>query len=140
VVSLKRSALVFLSILSLSSVVHAEPVPPAILKGIKPLTIKSVDLSSGVLRVVMSRPMVSLDMYHAVAITGACWQLIGNPKGWGNARIDRIEVLNDIATQGFALEDARKTCTALGPLHSGQERKYVEKHTIPCVVGSCRRR
>ena len=129
-ISLKHVALVFLGLFFLAQIVCAEPVPPAIQKAIKPLAIQSVDLSSGVLRVVMSRPLVTLDMYHAVAIVGGCYSLFGNPKAWGNAKINRIEVLNDIAAQGYALDDASHSCKALGSLTQEQERKYIADHTL----------
>lgn len=136
----KRSAVIFLSFLTLASAAYADTVPPAILKAIKPLNTKSVELSSGVLRVVMGNPMVSIDMYRSVSITGVCFSLIGDRKSWGNSRIDRIEVLNDIGKQGYALEEARKTCGALGALTADQEKKYVADHTIECIAGDCRRR
>lgn len=132
----------FLSFLTLSAAVYADPVPPAIVKALKPFTIKSAELSSGVLRVVMDRPMVSVDMYRAAGIRGACHSLIGNPKAWGKAKIERIEVLNDIAAQGYALEDAAQICTAIadGKLTADQEEKRIADTTVGCIAGNCSRR
>lgn len=83
--------------------------------------------------------MVSDFMYHSVAINGICTALFGEPNGWGNARIDRIEVLNDIGAQGFALLDAKATCGRVGKLADVESKQAVAAQTVSCISGSCKR-
>lgn len=87
----------------------------------------------------MKRPIVSDSMYHSVAINGICTALFGEPNGWGNARIDRIEVLNDIGAQGFALLNAKTTCDSVGKLADVESKKLVAVQTVNCISGSCKR-
>lgn len=137
--SLKLLSFAWIVALGIVSPARADSVPPTILKHIKPFQIDSVGLASGTLRVVMKRPMVSDFMYHSVAINGICTALFGEPNGWGNARIDRIEVLNDIGAQGFALLDAKTTCGRVGKLADVESKQAVAAQTVSCISGSCKR-
>jgi len=125
--------------LGIASPARADSVPPTILKYTKSFQTHSIALSAGTLRVVMKRPMVSDLMYRSVAVNGICQALIGEPNGWGSAKVDRIEVLNDIAAQGYALLDARATCQRIGSLTDVEVKKLVTAQTVNCVSGSCKR-
>lgn len=137
--SLKKFPFFCLLILGFSSIARADSIPPSVLKWIKPFQTQSIELSSGVLRVVMNRETVSDSMYHSVAIDGVCTALFGEAKGWGNARIDRIEVLNSVSAQGYALLDAKNTCRRVGDLNTVEVKKVVAAQTVSCDSGHCRR-
>ena len=137
--SLKRSFLGLVVAGSLVPTAQADPVPPTILKWVKPYQTHSVELSSGVLRVTMARTMVSDDMYRAVAINGVCSALFGEAKGWGSAKIERIEVLNNLAAQGYALLDAKNSCQRIGASNDAEAKKVVAAQTVNCRAGNCRR-
>lgn len=137
--SLKKLPFFCLIFLGFSVTARADSIPPSVQKWIKPFQTQSVELSSGVLRVVMNREMVSDSMYHSVAVDGVCTALFGEAKGWGNARIDRIEVMNRISAQGYALLDAKNTCQRVGDLNAVEAKKLVAAQTVRCVSGHCRR-
>lgn len=130
----KKLLCVCLTVLGFSSTARADAIPQSILKWVKPFQTQSVELSSGVLRVVMKRSMVSDSMYHSVAVNGVCTALFAEANGWGNARIDRIEVVNDISAQGFALLHAKSTCRRVGELNAEAAKNVVVAQTVSCVA------
>lgn len=82
--------------------------------------------------------MVNWETYWAVSVVGVCSTLFDDKKI--AARITKIEVLNDIDAQGYALEDAGKSCLAIAPMYSDQTKKYIAEHTVTCIAGNCRKR
>lgn len=87
----------------------------------------------------MKRSMVSDSMYHSVAVSGVCTALFAEANGWANAKIERIEVVNDISAQGYALLDAKSTCRRIGNLNVEETKKLVSAQTVACIAGHCRR-
>jgi hypothetical protein len=123
---------------------HAGEIPPALQKSLKPYSIGSAVLDRGALKITMSRPVVTRTMYASVVAMGACSPLWSDArKGWGGAKIDRIEVKNAAGAQGYAFRGGRKECVELGGVSGGdtEVRKYVDAHTWICVAGAeCRPR
>lgn len=116
---------------------HADKVPASIQKSLKPFSIKYIDFSSGVLRVVMDSPIVGLSMYRAVGVNAACDALFTDKKS--AARISKIEVLNSIAKQGYALDGGGKTCDIYNSAIGDIADKYIADHTVSCIAGYCRK-
>ena len=45
----------------------------------------------------------------------------------GNARIERIEIVNDIGQQGYALPGGRAACRKLNAMNSDEAVAYIER-------------
>lgn len=134
----------FLLILSLtfSTFCWGDSIPPKLVELIKVYQTEGYGLSEGVLKVKLKKPIISNDTYRGF-ITGACTPLLLSKKGdgWGNARINRIEIVNEAGGQGFAFPDARKSCVEYGDINGYEENAFFTKKTWVCVAGNpCRPR
>ena len=122
----------------------ADNIPSELRKSVYHFDLLDATLSDGALRLVVNRPVVNQDVYKSMIRLGACHPLwaIG-PKGWGRAKIDRIEVVNSIQHQGLAFVGGRKSCAELGKINDvgNTKRDYFAAHTWVCVAGApCRER
>lgn len=142
---MKASWIVGVVALLASAPALADQMPSALIKTIKIFTIEESHLSDGVLRVRYRIPVVRMEIFRTF-VEAACRPLAmsvsGDRSGWGNARIDRIEVINQIGAQGFAFVGGRKSCAEL--VHfagAGANDAAFSKHTWLCVAGNpCRPR
>lgn len=97
-------------------------------------------LENGAFRIIMDRVTVNHEIFYA-AIEATCGAIWLDPKrGWGNAKVDRIEVVNRTQGQGFAIVNARKSCDEFGVFKGDTEKLIVSKAWV-CVAGfPCRAR
>lgn len=126
-----------------ASAVCADPIPPKLEKVIKIFQIDKSTLSDSVLRLRYTRDVVTRETFVSF-IYSACDRLQLDPKsGWGNAKIERIETVNKIESQGFAFVGGRKACAPLDMFNQSdpKQRAYIAEHTWVCVAGNpCRPR
>jgi hypothetical protein len=118
----------------------ANEVPSELRRNLKPYATKSIDLKNEVLRVTMDRPMVTPEIYRTIVVGAVCGSLWTGKGGWGAAKIERAEVLNNIGAQGFAMTDLKRTCDAIGTAKGDEYKPLLERNTVTCVVGECRKR
>lgn len=135
--------LVLFSIL-FSSPAMADQIPKELVSTIKVYQISESILADGVLRVRYSRPVINQDVFRTF-IRAACTPLwLGGKKdGWDKARIERIEVVNQLGAQGFAFVGGRNACDSLGKIPGGavNEDPFIAQNTWICVAGNpCRPR
>lgn len=91
----------------------SETVPPGIVAWLKPVQTQSITLSDRVLRVTMKKLLVSEDLYR-FQVEGLCSSNnVAARYRWDRSKIDRIEIVNDIGAQGFALIGVGKSCKIL---------------------------
>lgn len=115
------------------------PVPPGIDEALKNIKLKSRSLEGGTLRIVMNVPLVSRDMYWS-AVWMTCSEQWANPASLRSTRIDRIEVLNHVDAQGFALPGGKATCDVIGKMKGDRSERYVQDRAESCEAGVCRKR
>lgn len=84
-------------------------------------------LEGGVLRVAFKKPLVTPELF-AHQIKQLCQApLVGPRYDWGTARIERIEILNDIGQQGWALPGGRAACRKLNGMNDAEATAYIER-------------
>lgn len=109
-------------------------------RSLKDFAFQRYALQDGTLRVVMAKPMVTKEIYHAVAKIGICTGVWESPADFAKLGIKRVEVLNSIDAQGFAFIGGQAECTAMGTLSRDRADAYFEAHTVTCEAGVCRQR
>lgn len=127
------------TVLCLSLTSFADEVPQAYMKMLKPFQLTSVQLSDGALKVTMGFPKVNPQMFEAISVGAFCPPLYDDNAVYGLARIDRLEVLNEIGKQGFALENPIQICVEYGQLDVKGGKELIAERTLPCAAGYCRR-
>ena len=116
-----------LSLPALASPAIAAPLPPGITAWFASMQTQALVLEGGVLRVAFKKPLVTPELF-AYQIKGLCQApLVGQRYEWGNARIDRIEIVNDIGQQGWALPGGRAACKTLNKLNDAEAAAYIER-------------
>ena len=105
----------------------ADPLPAGITAWFSTMQTQALVLEGGVLRVAFKKPLVTPDLF-AYQIKGLCQApLVGQRYEWGNARIDRIEIVNDIGAQGWALPGGRAACQKLNKMNDAEAAAYIER-------------
>lgn len=117
----------------------ADPVPPRLMRNLKGHHVMRAGLNEGVLKLTTTHSMVSFGIYENIIKEGACSVLMANPeKGWENAKIDRIKVLNRDERQGYAFVDARETCLELDKITDEEKRNtFFSEQTRVCTMEAC---
>jgi hypothetical protein len=131
---------IFWASVFLTGSVFAEDVPRELLRNLKPYATQRIDLKGDVLRVTVAKPIVTNDMYRLIVVGAVCGSLWTGKGGWGSAKIERAEVVNDLGAQGFAMINLKRTCDAIATAKGDEYKPLVDTNTIPCVVGECRKR
>lgn len=131
---------IFWVLILIAGSAHADAVPPELQRNLKAYETQSIELKGDVLRVTMARPMVTPDMYRMIVVGAVCGSLWTGKGGWGKAKIARAEVVNNLGAQGFAMTDLKTTCDAIGTAKGDEYKPLVERNTVTCVVGECRKR
>ena len=117
----------------------ADPVPPRLMKKLQAYQVMKANLKNGVLKLTMSHPMVTHEIYEETITKGACAVLADSPeKGWEKTIIDRIEVLSKDERQGYAFIDARQSCLAMQSMTDKEKKKaFFTEHTWICSMEIC---
>lgn len=130
-----RTSLMAALIAASSCAAMAAPVPAELDAALKNLKMQRRSLDDGVLRIVMAVPIVSPAMFYT-AISLVCNERYNSPKAMAALRVDRIEVLNYVDAQGFAIGDGLKGCARVEKLRDEQLTAVAER----CEAGVCRKR
>lgn len=131
---------IFYALAFLAGSALSADVPPELLRNLSAYQTKNVDLKGDVLRVTMARPIVTHDMYRMIVVGAVCGSLWTGRGGWGSAKIERAEVVNDLGAQGFSMINLKRTCDSIATAKGDEYKLLVERNTVPCVVGECRSR
>lgn len=123
---------------------RGDTIPPRLAKQIKVYQTEDSDLHDGVLRIRFSSPIITQNIYRPfVNVLCMPLMLVDSKKNdpWDGAKINRIELINQIGAQGFALNDVRKSCLATSHLTYDEAKTYIANRTWVCVAGNpCRPR
>lgn len=92
---------------------RADAIPEGIKAWFAPMQTKAMVLEDGVLRVAFRKPVVSVELFDFQVKMLCQAPLVGQRYEWGSARIERIEILNEIGQQGYALMGGRAACRKL---------------------------
>ena len=104
-----------------------DTLPPGISAWFSTMQTQALVLEGGVLRVAFKKPLVTPELF-AHQIKSLCQApLVGQRYEWGNARIERIEILNDIGQQGWALPGGRAACRKLNGMNDAEAVAYIER-------------
>lgn len=139
-----RSILLLVASMVTVNCALADEIPKELVKTIKVYQISESTLADGVLRVRYNKPVINRELFRGF-IQASCTPLwLGGKKdGWDKARIERVEVINQIGAQGFAFVGGRKACDGLGKISGGavNEDAFIAKNSWVCVAGNpCRPR
>lgn len=115
-------------------------IPKELIEHINSHQIINAALENGVLKVIYNEDILPYQYYESFA-HGSCYPLyVRNNDGWNSVRITRIEVLNSIAAQGYALQNPRSFCDKIGKMTGDEPNLYLKNVSFVCVAGSCRQR
>lgn len=139
-----RFILSLLAAMATFNVALADEIPKPLKDHLRILQIAETSLSGGVLRSRFTRPIVTQEIFRSY-VRGICTPLWLDRKkdGWRGAKIERIEAVNQIAAQGYALPNTKKACAELGSMPGGMDKEnaYINKSAWVCVAGNpCRPR
>lgn len=124
------------------NVAMADEVPKSIQDHLKAIG-TAASLSNGVLRATINKPVVSSEMFRhfTKSLCMPLWLADKGKDGWSKAKIDRLEAVNQIGAQGYAMPNARKACAELGKLADAASTEYINKAALVCIAGNpCRAR
>lgn len=139
-----RSVFLLGTCIAMVSGALADEIPKELVQTIKVYQISESTLADGILRVRYNKPVINREIFRTF-IQASCtpvW-LGGKKDGWDKARIERVEVVNQIGAQGFAFVGGRKACDGLGKISGGavNEDAFIAKSSWVCVAGNpCRPR
>lgn len=136
-----RALVISVTVLFWSFSACADDIPPKLVDVIKMFGAEG-SLSNGVLRVRYKKQVVTQEIFRTFVMS-SCYPLwpVGKKDGWSKARIERIEVVNQIGAQGFAIVGGRKVCADLGAISGDPSIAYIVDHAWVCVAGNpCRPR
>ena len=141
---MKRTASIAALLLGLSFSAIAEPIPAPLARSIAAGGQVQATMQNGVLRAVLARPGVSFDAFESFITGKVCAPyLLDARAGWGGARISRVELRDESQVQGYAVQDPRQVCDAIGSIEGGavNVKKYLAPIAWVCVAGNeCRPR
>lgn len=103
----------------------ADSVPQGIKDWFAASQTKALQLTDGVLSVSFSKPLISDDLWRTQIKSLCAAPLASKKYSWGSARIDRIDLMNDIGAQGYALVGGRKSCEKLVTLEGVEADHYL---------------
>ena len=105
----------------------ADAIPEGIKAWMKPNKVRVMQLADGVLSIAFDVPLVSEDLFRT-QIKGLCQApLMGQRYEWGNARIERIEIVNSIGQQGYTLIGGKTACQKLNRMNDTEASAYIER-------------
>lgn len=135
-----RLFLVFLLTAAGLNFAVADEIPKSIQDHLKVMG-ATASLSDGVLRATTNRSVVSSEVFRhfTKSLCMPLWLAGKGKDGWSGARIERLEAINQVGKQGYAMPNARKTCADLGKLADDASNTYINKAAWVCVAGNpCR--
>lgn len=136
---MKKKTTLFIAAALLSGLAFAESVPEGVKAAISNMPLQSWSFKQGSLRLVMDKRLVSPTFYSTAVhlVCGEQWQ---NPAAFQRMRLERIEVLNHVDAQGFALLDASNKCRDLGKATGNSGETMIQAAAVRCEAGVCRKR
>lgn len=125
---------------SVSAAQAGEPTVSNSLKSeLKIFRAQSYALAGGVLRVQLRDALVTPTVFDSVA-EGVCSEAGRDPKGFDAMGIERVEVLNSVDAQGFAIMDAGSICKRRMTMKRAEADALLQANVVRCEAGICRRR
>jgi len=134
-----KSIALLLAALTVSLSASAEPVPKGVEAAIKNLSLQSWSFKDGSLRLVMNQRLVSKQFY-STAVHLVCGEQFQEPEAFKRMGLQRIEVMNHVDAQGFALVDADAQCRKLGQAKGDAAEALIQASAQSCEAGVCRAR
>lgn len=138
--TLKYALTGLLLIAGAGAIAQSRPVPDGIRATLKIYRVAGYTLVGDTLRVQLTDQMVASDIYESLVRTSLCSEQFRSPTEFANSKIDRIELLNAVDAQGFALLDVQRTCKHLGTAPRADGDALFKAQTVRCEAGVCRRR
>lgn len=135
-----RWCLVLISCMAAVNGAVADEIPKSIQDHLKAMG-ATASLSDSVLRATINKPVVSGEVFRhfTKSLCMPIWLADKGKDGWMGAKIDRLEAVNQIGKQGYAMPNARKACADLGKLADNASHDYINKAAWVCVAGNpCR--
>lgn len=114
-------------------------ISPSMSAELKMFRLQSQKLHDGVLRVQLRDELVSPMVFDSMA-TGVCSEAARDPVGFKGMKISRLEVLNSVGAQGFALLNAGSVCERTSTMKAADGAALVSANVVRCEAGVCRRR
>lgn len=105
----------------------------------KNLSLQSWTFQGGTLRLVLDKRLVSKQFY-STAVHLVCTEQFNDAEAFRRMRLQRIEVLNYVDAQGYALPNAEARCRELGQAKGDAGESLIQAAAVSCEAGVCRGR
>lgn len=103
------------------------------------MSLQTWSYKQGALRLVMDKRLVT-PQFYSTAVMFVCGEQYREPASFKRMKLERIEVLNSIDAQGFALLDADSQCRKLGKAKGDEGEALIQAAAVRCEAGVCRPR
>ncbi|MFO1263578.1 MAG: hypothetical protein U1E84_09620 [Rhodoferax sp.] len=111
-------------------------VPGPLQKALQGNAIQSARLDAGVLRLQVAKPEVTELVYASFVFHAICREQWINPQQFLQYGLQRVEMLNSDASQGFAFDARGDVCEQMGQLGKNF-RTFISQYTVKCAAGTC---
>lgn len=105
-------------------------------KALRHTALKAAQMQNGVLRVLIAKPDVSELTYYTYVYHDICANQWRQPDVFAQWKLQRVEVFNASAAQGFAFDARGSACAEMGQMGMNY-RTYMQQRTQVCQAGSC---
>jgi len=116
--------------------VEFKNVPAPLQKSLMHHGLKSAQLDNGVLRLQMDKPEISELVYTTFVYHGVCAEQWRSPERFTNVTLNRVELLNTNANQGYAFDARGDVCVQMGQMGKNY-RTFINQYTVKCDGGTC---
>lgn len=99
-------------------------------------SLKAAHMNNGVLRVQLAKPDVSELTYYTYVYHDICAHQWRQPEVFAQWKLQRVEVFNDSAAQGFAFDARGSVCADMGQMGKNY-RTFMQQRTQVCQAGTC---
>lgn len=126
------------STLAIAAAPEFKNVPAPLQKSLSHHGLKTAQLDNGVLRLQMDKPEVSELVYTTFIYHGICAEQWRSPERFTGVTLNRVELLNTNATQGYAFDVRGDVCVQMGQMGKNY-RTFINQYTVKCEGGACPR-
>lgn len=111
-------------------------VAPALQKALGHSSLKSAQMQKGVLRVVLTKPELTELAYLTYIYHDICAHQWRQPAEFAQWKLERVEVFNASASQGYAFDARGSVCAEMGQMGKNY-RGFIQQRTKACTAGNC---
>lgn len=111
-------------------------VDPTLQKALGHSGLKSAHRQGGVLRVALDKPEITELGYLTYVYHDICAHQWRQPAVFAQWKLERVEVFNASASQGYVFDARGTVCAEMGQMGKNY-RSFIQQRTKACTAGNC---